>query len=544
MLRLVHSSKKFRRFPQLLSQQLDQPISRRNSTLHPQLSSPSSHDCHIAGPSPVALDDYGRRRNAIRSFLISMQHATTDNIALHSTTKLQHPNKFTDSRRNRRLVASTPTISSSTTSVLSSWVEELDDSHEHENDDDDGFVDFRPADQMGFHPFTNSASSVVGETQFPEEGDDRADISELNKNSSLPSESGTVLKPNIPQGESKENEIESRNVANEDVQDDSKELQDSLVESRLSRAVSDGDINLALELFNAAMRANVTVSLKVATELFFRVCAIDPIDAYEIFKFCTHHPDAKGINHGMYRKMCKTVGLIDPTKHYHEKIIRFIESFLKQLDSLEDTTLKVKCYPKLVLALLSQKSVSVGKYANLIYKYMVDNEFPLTPSWMLNSLSYSKYNRQEDLPFHDVLARLAVVKRAPYPPIALRVVQNMFPYDDSRAAKAALQSILEFDELQQHDERLLHPYRVSTETLEAMSASAARSGDFELIMTVWDAIDAFNCKATEAIYENTIVAFASNSKTCVNAFAAMDSMLADGFQPSRALIRSVSYVLR
>ena len=121
----------------------------------------------------------------------------------------------------------------------------------------------------------------------------------------------------------------------------------------------------------------------------------------------------------------------------------------------------------------------------------------------------------------------------------------MFPFNDSQATKIALESILEFHTIQeQFDNHSIPPYHICMATLEAMSAGAARSGDVGLILTVWDAIDAFNHKPTEAMYENTIVAFAASSETLTNVFSAIDSMMADGFRPTRALIRSVSHVLR
>ena len=531
--------------------------------------------------TPVRFNDvdYGsRKREAIRSFLLSMHQTTADNIIIHTakthttstptttsatasastTATLQniHRNEY-GNLRNYRLGTMTPTVSppstapSSALATLAEVEDDGDDNHDFSDDvciDDNGSLDFQASNELnGSHVYK---SSVFAALSLPAEGDIGSEMSTHNANLALPVDFGPIPEFSIPAGES--NDEYRAQTASADIENETKQEQDNedntrqyVVERRIAKAIEDEDVKFAMEIFETARRSNVDISLKIALDLFFGIVDINPIKAYKVFNYCTSHQEFRGGHYPVYRRMCKSLKHLDPKKHYQIPIVNFVESFLAQLDSIDDMKLKRQCYPKLVNALASQRTVSVGKYAFTVYKYMVDNDFPMSPGWLMTLLSFSKYNRQDDLPFHDILARLAAWNKVPYPPIALKAVQHMFPFNDSQATKIALESILEFHTIQeQFDNHSIPPYHICMATLEAMSAGAARSGDVGLILTVWDAIDAFNHKPTEAMYENTIVAFAASSETLTNVFSAIDSMMADGFRPTRALIRSVSHVLR
>ena len=317
-------------------------------------------------------------------------------------------------------------------------------------------------------------------------------------------------------------------------------------QNRLRRAIQYNKTERAMELFAEARRDNYFVPLNMVVPLFYQVADRQPFLAYELVKYYRSHPqgEGRGFHSGMYRKLCKSVALLDPQTSFQKDIQNFVHTLLKEVGQM-DMDIKRELYPKLVTAFVMQRTVSVGKYAGAIYDQMTKNDFHMSPGWLLNLLSLSKYNRQDDMPFHNVLATLVATGYRPNPQIVLRAIHNMFPFGNSEASRVSLQAVLEL--IQQEtteDSTYAHAeYRLDMGTLEAMSVGAAKSGDSKFILLLWDVMDQLAYKPTEAIYENTIIAFAA-SDNLENAFAAMASMEADGFPLSRALVRSFSQSIR
>jgi hypothetical protein len=317
-------------------------------------------------------------------------------------------------------------------------------------------------------------------------------------------------------------------------------------QNRLRRAIQCNKTERAMELFGEARRENYFVPLNMVVPLFYQVADRQPFLAYELVKYYRSHPqsEGRGFHSGMYRKLCKSVALLDPQDSFQKDIQNFVHTLLKEVGQM-DMDIKRELYPKLVTAFVMQRTVSVGKYAGAIYDQMTKNEFRMSPGWLLNLLSLSKYNRQDDMPFHDVLATLVATGYRPNPQIVLRAIHNMFPFGNSEASRVSLQAVLELIQQEPNEDSpyAQAEYRLDMGTLEAMSVGAAKSGDSKFILLLWDVMDQLAYKPTEAIYENTIVAFAA-SDNLENAFAAMASMEAEGFPVSRALVRSFSQCIR
>jgi hypothetical protein len=317
-------------------------------------------------------------------------------------------------------------------------------------------------------------------------------------------------------------------------------------QNRLRRAIQHNKIERAMELFVEAKRDNHLVPLNMIVRLFYQVSDKQPFMAYELVKYYKSHPQSEGNGYhsGMYRKLCKSVALLDPQASFQKDIQNFVHTLLKEVGQM-DMDVKQELYPKLVTAFVMQRTVSVGKYAGAIYDQMTKNDFRMSPGWLLNLLALSKYNRQDDMPFHDVLATLVATGYRPNPQIVLRAIHNMFPFGNSEASRVSLQAVLELiqQETSEDSPYAQAEYRLDLGTLEAMSVGAAKSGDFKFILLLWDVMDQLAYKPTAAIYENTIIAFAA-SDNLENAFAAMASMEAEGFPLSRALVRSFSQAIR
>jgi len=131
----------------------------------------------------------------------------------------------------------------------------------------------------------------------------------------------------------------------------------------------------------------------------------------------------------------------------------------------------------------------------------------------------------------------------PYPPLAIHVLQNQFPYTKVDETILAMKAIIKLQSSWEPGDS--HPnYKVDIGTLEHIMAAAARKGSFELNIFVWDLIDLLGYEPTECMYENTLQGFSMGVRQDHNMFAVLGEMEDRGFTPSRALIRSLSKSLR
>jgi hypothetical protein len=314
-------------------------------------------------------------------------------------------------------------------------------------------------------------------------------------------------------------------------------------EDALLRAIRRRQVKKAILLFKESIQRKELLPPKLVCSFFYMVVKIDPFMAYTTKEYYHAHPDIQRIHIDMYRKLCQSIGLLGPQNNRQSVIRQFVDNILAEVEEM-DMDAKKELYPKLVAALATQRSVGIGPGAGVLYKFMIENEFEMTVGWLRKLLSLSKYNRQEDLPFHDVLARLVALGSTPHPFSTLPAIHNMFPYTDSEQMSVALNAILELQQKDIEEDSLYREHLMDLATLEYISTGAAHAGNSEVILLVWDILENCNYKPTETIYENTVVAFAAEGKNIQQLFAAIASMKEDGFELSRPLIRSVSRAIR
>ncbi|CAJ1958464.1 unnamed protein product [Cylindrotheca closterium] len=342
-------------------------------------------------------------------------------------------------------------------------------------------------------------------------------------------------------------EVEERTGSNSKIASQNKNV--NRLNLLLSRAVRRKNVQKSVTLFEQAVENDQLIEPGLVSKLFFLVSKSDPIAAYENMRYYHLHPDTSETSIDMYRRLCNSVASLDPRQYPQRKMVHFVECLLRDLEEMENDQ-KAQLLPNLIVSLVRQRSVSIGPYANTLYDYMISNEMEMTPGWLNKLLSSSKYNRQEDLPFHDVLARLISKGFPPHPLTSIPVVHNMFPYTDTQQMRVALQALLDlhasFDEDvdPSSNAAMYEHYKIDRSTLEMISTGAAQKGDPELIMLVWEVLETLGYNPTEHLFENTIVAFACNESALVDAFAAVSAMKEAGFEVSRALIRSVSRAIR
>lgn len=327
-------------------------------------------------------------------------------------------------------------------------------------------------------------------------------------------------------------------------------------------AVKQGNVERGVSLFRMARNADILLDKKLITILFFLVSGKNPLAAYEVLMYYNAHPNNKGVKRkvSLYKRMCTAVNLLDPRRTRQEDALWFVESLLGDVHDMDESA-KRELYPNLVVSLATQRCVSLGPYAGHIYKILVDEGFEIKLGWLTKLVSLSKYNRQDDLPFHDILARLVAFGGRPHPVCTLQAIHNMFPYTDAEKMCVTLTAWLDLEAKQYREQpesgsrnqqpadegNTILPVENSLldlSTLEMVSTGAARAGSSKLIMVVWDVLEHCEYMPTETIYENTVIAFATEGDGIRQAFTAMASMKEDDFPVSRALIRSFSTAIR
>jgi hypothetical protein len=244
----------------------------------------------------------------------------------------------------------------------------------------------------------------------------------------------------------------------------------------------------------------------------------------------------------MYARLCEAVGLVHWSLAQKSQFAKMVRDLQHDVVGLDEACRR-RCFPILLVSLVQQPVNRIGRMATGLYQFMEQNGYPLTEKKMLHILSVSKYKRQDDLSFPSILARLASAGCRPYPPVAIHVLQNLFPYTNLDETTLAVKAMIQLQSSWEVGQR--HPnYRVDIGTLEFVMAAAARKGSFDLNLLVWDLMDLLGYEPTECMYESTILCFAMGFRQDHNMFAVFGEMEERGYTPTRPLIRSLSRALR
>ncbi len=341
------------------------------------------------------------------------------------------------------------------------------------------------------------------------------------------------------------------------------------LKSSLRRSIHHKDAKKSMLLFEESQRNKQILPRACVTDLFFMVSETDPVAAFSILQYYnsnfTHQDKAQTANNGggapdldastrkrlsLYKRIANSISLLEPQIHNTRQMHTMIDSLLNEIDEMDAESKRI-LYPKLVVSLVSQRIATIGPYAHDLYESFVDQYgSEVKAGWLNRLLSMSRYNRQNDVPFHDIMARLVQIPGGQLnAESVLPAIQNMFPFTDTDAVCTALGAWLEDFRNKQDlhgDERTeLNPENlIDLSTLESVSIGASQAGSSDLILLVWDMLEACQYSPTETIYENTIMTFANEKGSIRQAFAAMSSMKEDGFEISRPLVRSFSSAIR
>lgn len=411
--------------------------------------------------------------------------------------------------------------------------------------------------------------------------------------------------------------------------DDAAKQKDRAIK-RLVNAMRLHEMDKAMSIFDDIRSRKMVLPEHVVKDLFFFVVDQQPIFAYQVLKYirfyhyaataipttaettstktltATSGDETESVTAGtdeqeataaepnkpkklsveLYRRICKSVRLLDPARVLHRHIRSTIVPLVEDIRRMNLADQKL-CLPFLLASLVEQRGVDVGRQAHICYQYMMDHQFNLSERYFEHLLLKSKYTRQDDLPYHDILRQLVKRGGQPAPSLVFHVLQNHFPFTDSEATASILRSILELqrrkkqpaEETQSQNGEEAQPestasydsldddiydmmevdsrnkkstrklsvqedYVVDMGMLHHIAAAAAKGGKHDIILLVWDILDMTGIEPTEAIYESTVHSFIKGRYQDINAFSVLAEMEAKGFQPSRGLIRSMSLSLR
>ena len=318
-------------------------------------------------------------------------------------------------------------------------------------------------------------------------------------------------------------------------------------EAELWEAIKNQNEVVAAHLVTKALKSKIVLSPRIVVQLFYLLVQPDPILAYSIVKKRRRSEALNTEEFRMYLKLCSTIGSIEPSYKQRGDMKRFVNELINDVLAM-DKKWKQELLPKIIAGLAAQRNVRVGAYARDLYLHMVNNEYEIRPGWLKQLLNLSKYNRQDDLPFDDIMERLAAADTLPHPLPVIAAVHNMFPFTDSEKMCRTLRALLHF---QEHNiltnfsmYSSVDEIRIDLDCLEAISMGAAQTGSVEMILLVWDILIQCNYEPTEAIFESTVIAFATGGGQLYSALGAIVSMKEYGYEVPRSLQRSFSLVLR
>ena len=390
--------------------------------------------------------------------------------------------------------------------------------------------------------------------------------------------------------------VESQDLSLSDEEFDERSIM-TAVEQQLSETIRKRHVDDAIQLFEiGTVQHGLEISMDIVDDLYRLMTYHRPFHSYQLLQYILRRTntdiqassryddkeDEKSIEESqrigkLYRRMCFSLRLLDPIKSRHGDIRSLVSSVVSDLREMNEHVERL-CLPVLVTSLAEQRSSNIGRWAFRYYQRMAEKNYELRPEYFQHLLTLSKFNRQDNLPYHDILQQVVQAGRRPLPHIVMNALENMFPYTDNvQGTYIALQSVMELQrqsqqmaqEQQQQREldvaqlaqeqdpeeiekikkrmslyRKPRSYVVDIATLESMNVAAARTGCAELALLLWDALDIMGYEPTESIYESTIVCFAKDDNLCENAFVVLKEMEDKGFVPSRALIKSFSMALR
>lgn len=291
----------------------------------------------------------------------------------------------------------------------------------------------------------------------------------------------------------------------------------------------------AMNAYGQCLKRGVKMSAKILNALFTLQCQTDPMKAQEILTHLEHSHGPPSVK--LYEQLCDAVGILDHRKHGQDHMLERFVTKLRFKIMTFDVDVQKRLYPRLLVSMVKQKVPMIGYKAHQLYEFMRQNNFPLNVQQMEEAMSFARYTRKNELPYHELLHMCVQEGHKPKFQTAIGVLQQLFPFNNFDATMMAMEAV---NKLQAKSSN----YQVDIGTLEMITGAAATRGRYHICLKAWDILEAQGVQPSETIYENIVTAFIMGYKQDLNCFSALGDMEARGFKPSRALIRSVTRSLR
>mmetsp|Transcript_11057 Transcript_11057/g.16739 ORF Transcript_11057/g.16739 Transcript_11057/m.16739 type:complete len:702 (+) Transcript_11057:125-2230(+) len=246
------------------------------------------------------------------------------------------------------------------------------------------------------------------------------------------------------------------------------------------------------------------------------------------------------------------------------KFTTMVEEASIAISHTSDVHLQHKFYPTVMKLLLNQKKVTSSTRLYSLTKTIWDNAAfsfrgtyigpdseecdPSILSHYETVLQVSTFRKQAELPFTYFLQLLTMAGGHPSRDVAMKIVQNGYPYKRVETTRDLLKTILR---LHKANDEFQPDYKIDLGTLQHLTAIPARKGSSQIMTLLWQLIDRVassdnpSYSPSQGLLENFTVSFASSNK---KEDELVFKMLADfedqGYEASRVFLKSISQSMR
>lgn len=175
---------------------------------------------------------------------------------------------------------------------------------------------------------------------------------------------------------------------------------------RLIRATRSRNVDQAVHFFRQSLQEQLPVETWVLRDLFYFLAPLDPVYAYKVLSRY-QYLSAGPLPPEMYVHMCQTLGRVTLAHAKPPTIAHTFKCLKRDLALLDVETYHHVCYPYLLISMVQQPLSFVGAEARKLYHFMKTNNYPLTTQVLEQLVGLSRYSRQEDLPFADLIEILS-----------------------------------------------------------------------------------------------------------------------------------------
>lgn len=260
----------------------------------------------------------------------------------------------------------------------------------------------------------------------------------------------------------------------------------------------------------------------------------------------TSHP----VPISLYISLCQSLKETkkSPRRQHVSSVISYLSTHLQSLDF---ETYQKEIFPEFFLSVLSQPDFNLV-HSGDIWAYIQHKGISCPNHILENMLNYSflkvgsqspREAKRRDVPFIRVLEQLVEDNYRVDSRTVTQTLLNEHPFINVKKTTKILHCIKKLYESKE-DGDPLHEYRISASMLDSIAVSAAKFGDTDLLLLVWDLIDMMGYKPSESMFENAIHGFMIAYKQDHHAFAVMAEMEKEGYIPSRALTQMIAKSLR